>query len=489
MHYGYSNTDKRNLKWFKECNTATTLVEISLTKGHLRGLHPFDIKMEYPISAIAGVNGSGKSTFLSMAACAFHNVSDDFQPPLSRRPYYTFRDFFVQTSNDSPVEGVTVWFGIRFDNWYRKEPGLGYQKREKRKGGKWNNYRARVNRNVLYFGVQRVVPHYERSAHKSYRSRFTPGNLAENTRKQIASIASRVFERKYNEFDSYEHFKYRLPQVSTTNFKYSGFNMGAGETSVFDILAALFQSGPGTLVIIDEIELGLHETAQRRFIDELKKLCAKLQCQVICSTHSPAVLNSLPPEGRFYIENLASRTIVYKGISAEFACGKMGGEGVHELDIFVEDDVGRAILEALLPLEERSRVKIIPIGSHRAVLRQLTSRYLEDRDNCICVLDGDQEHEKKTGIKGVIGYGEASTEAEKEKLTSWATERMMYFPGDTWPEKWLLDTSITWLRAGTEELPTDIVDEWGLPSTDELIAVLERASPTYSWRALQLSFG
>ena len=336
---------------------------------------------------------------------------------------------------------------------------MGYQKREKRRGGKWNNYRSRVNRNVLYFGIQRVVPHYERSAHKSYRSRFIPGDLVEDTRRQIASIASRIFERKYSDFDSYEHFKYTLPQVSTERFKYSGFNMGAGETSVFDILVALFQSGPGTLIVIDEIELGLHETAQRRFVDELKELCVKLQCQVICSTHSSAVLNQLPPEGRFYIEKIGSRTTVYEGISAEFACGKMGGVGSHELDIFVEDDVGRAILEALLPVEVRRRVKITPIGSHQAVLRQLTARYLENKSDCICVLDGDQEKEHKGAIKSIIRYSEASTEAEKEKLKSWASQRIMYLPGNTWPEEWLFQGCIDWLQSETKELPTDIIEE------------------------------
>lgn len=57
--------------------------------------------------------------------------------------------------------------------------------------------------------------------------------------------------------------------------RYSGFNMGGGESSVFEILTAVFESGEGALLVVDEIELGLHEKAQRRLIEELKKLCKK----------------------------------------------------------------------------------------------------------------------------------------------------------------------------------------------------------------------
>lgn len=79
--------------------------------------------------------------------------------------------------------------------------------------------------------------------------------------------------------------------------------MGAGESAVFEILTTLFAIGKGALLIIDEIELGLHEKAQYRFIEELKKICLELKCQVICSTHSYAILYSLPPEARVFIES------------------------------------------------------------------------------------------------------------------------------------------------------------------------------------------
>lgn len=79
--------------------------------------------------------------------------------------------------------------------------------------------------------------------------------------------------------------------------------MGAGENAIFSLLIEIFSAGKNSLIVVDEIELGLHEEAQKRLIYELKKICAKLHCQIICSTHSAKIIDALPPEGRFFIES------------------------------------------------------------------------------------------------------------------------------------------------------------------------------------------
>lgn len=475
MSYSKSNIDRNNLSWFKKDNSRATLASIELVKGNVRGLGRFKAEFDYPITAFAGSNGSGKSTMLALAACAFHNVKKGFKPPLRSKPYYTFSDFFVQSADETPVEGVKIRYGIRHDNWSRREDGIAYQSRYKGKGGRWNDYDSRVDRNVIYFGVQRVVPHFERSVSKSYRSRFKPGNLSEQTRQKIAKIAGKIIGKSYADFDSYHHSKYSLPIVNSAGLSYSGFNMGAGESAVFEILTALFRAGAGTLVIIDEIELGLHEKAQLRMIEELKKLCKELKCQIICSTHSYAILNSLPPEARFFIETIGASTVLTKGISADFACGKMGKADAEELDIFVEDENAGSILQQVLPLETRKRCRIKPIGSHSAVLRQLASRSMEGVDNCMCVLDGDQSGELTGGLKSVVNATEASTQEEKDAVKSWAKDRVSFLPGDTWPEKWLLGEAIDFLENDLFGDPSKTAAMWGLENDDQVLDLLKDA--------------
>ena len=142
--------------------------------------------------------------------------------------------------------------------------------------------------------------------------------------------------KTYDTFEKHTHSKYSLPVTKSKNVRYSGFNMGAGESAVFEILVALFEAGRGALLVIDEIELGLHELAQARFVKELKLLCDQMHCQIICSTHSHVVLNHLPPEGRIFMQ-ASQGTLITTGISADYACGMLRGANIGELDIFVED--------------------------------------------------------------------------------------------------------------------------------------------------------
>lgn len=440
MGYKYSSTDNRNLSWMKKDESVATLLQIHFVEGRLRGLHPFTLQLDYPIAAIAGENGVGKSTLLAIAACGFHNDPDGYIPTGRKCSYYTFSDFFIQSRNEIPPEGIHIMYQILHDNWRGKKSGPEWQSRKKRTGGKWNNYDSRVDRNVVYFGVQRVVPHFERSTHKSYRSQFTEEILDEEYRKEICSIAGRVIGKTYDSFEKHIHSKYSLPIAKTGSVVYSGFNMGAGESAVFEILLALFQAGKGSLLVIDELELGLHEKAQIRFVDELKGLCNKLHCQIICSTHSHVVLDALPPEGRFFLSKVDDRTVVTGRVSASYACGRLRGIKIGELDIFVEDRVAAAILRLGLPYQIRSRVRIIPIGSSSAVLRGMATRYLEGEDSCVCVLDGDKRGEDASNVSLFNRYAESRYRASKSEMRGWIEERITYLPSRKTPERWLIQS-------------------------------------------------
>ena len=469
MAYNYSVLDRRNKRWMASDNSVATLHKIELRKGRLRSLSEFDIEFNYPISAIAGENGSGKSTLLAIASCAFHNNRNGYKPLNRKNNYYTFSDFFIQASEEIPPQGIRIRYQIRHDRWRRLESGLGWQTRKKREGGKWTDYATRVPRNVVYFGVQRVVPHFERSTHKSYRRYFRPGQLDAALRTRIQEIAGRIIGRVYTEFDVHEHSKYSLPVTKYNQVRYSGFNMGAGESAIFDILTSLFVAGRGTLLVIDEIELGLHEKAQRRFIRELKDLCNELHCQVICSTHSHTILDELPPEGRFFIENEGDQTRITPAISSGLACGKLSGRNAGELCLFVEDGAAEAILNVGLPYAIRRRVNIYPIGSSEAVLRQLTSRYLEQRDACLAILDGDKRNNHISATNKIAKYSEASTDDEKEQARDWGDSKIAYLPSDIWPERWLIESS------QSQDDKTYLVHHWDVENVAQIDQALEEA--------------
>lgn len=443
MKYLYSQVDRDNFNWFTNDVTVASLCKIMLQDGCLRGLSNFEITFTYPISVIAGTNRSGKSTILAMAACAFHNRPDGFKLPERNTPYYRFSDFFIQSSEEIPPGGIYIRYQILHNNWRKSKHipdgvGLAWQARIKRKEGKWNKYSSRVRRNVVFFGVQRVVPPSEKSVSKSYKSYFSDQAPA-GWENQVKEAVGRILGTVYDGFRMKTYRKYRLPVVSAQDIAYSGFNMGAGENALFEIFSTIYATPKGTLLVIDEIELGLHENAQKRLIGELKKVCLDRHIQVICATHSPAILEAVPPEARFYIDSFAGKTIVTPGISSLYAAGKLSGKKTDELDIYVEDIVSEALVESFITSDVRKRVNVVPIGSSMAIIRQMAARYKDPKDSeCVAVMDGDQASSIELHIKHFVEALESSKDPDKE--TEWFAQRFAFLPGDTWPEKWLIQS-------------------------------------------------
>ncbi|MBD2693643.1 ATP-dependent nuclease [Anabaena catenula] len=448
MAYTYSDLDNKNSKWFINDTTRATLLSIKLTTGQIRGLENVTIDFRYPITAIAGRNGSGKTTVLALAACAFHNNEKGFKLPRRQNSYYTFSDFFIQTKEEAALGDIDIYYKILYNRWKLTKNNTetakaGWQLRCKKSGGKWNNYASRVNRTVIFLGVERMVPQAERSVSKNYRGKFQP--ITEHGwENHVRDVVGRILGNQYTNFSYRGHTTYRLPLVAKGEQNiYSGFNMGAGEQSLFELFSTLNQCPEGSLILIDEIELGLHEKAQESLIKELKNICEKRKVQIICTTHSSSILESLPPEGRIFIERMGSKTIITSEISSVYATGKLSERPNSELDILVEDQAAKLILETVLNKELRSRTEILPIGSSAAVMKHLAARYKEALHKTskvvevVVFLDGDKssEAEKNNHIRIFLNALEKKT--LEEGATIWVKNRLMFIPGKEWPELWI----------------------------------------------------
>ena len=441
MSYRYSNIDRANADWFQNDTSRASLHAIDISRGEIRGLSRIEVEFEYPITAIAGRNGSGKTTILALAACAFHNHRDGYRLPGRKLPYYRFSDFFIQTSEEVPLEGIGIRYKFLHNKWRvtrkRSEPeGHGWQVRKKSYGGRWNNYDRRVKRTVLYLGNDRIVPHAEKSVSRSYKRLFQPIE-AQGWEEGVMTIVSRILDQDYSEFEYRRHSVYRLPFVTVGDTRYSGFNMGAGEDALFSMIATLLGCPEGSLILIDEIELGLHEEAQEKLIREMKQICRNEGIQIICTTHSPRILESLPPEARILLERVGQTARVIPGISSAFATGKMAGRHSDELDILVEDEIAKSLVEACLDATQRLRASILPIGSASAIMRHLAHRFIENRPSeVLAVLDGDMQGDIAEHTDTFVNALER--QEMQENAREWLDGRVHYLPGETWPENWIL---------------------------------------------------
>lgn len=442
MAYNYSITDNKNINWFENDLSKASLKVIYL-QGSIRGVSNCHIKFQYPITVISGKNGSGKSTILALATCAYHNLPNGFKLKSRENSYYTFSDFFVQSSDDIKPDGISLWYGFLYDKWQKTETnpegkGLAYQKRTKKKDGRWSNYERRIKRNVIFIGIERIVPHSEKSTHKTYKSKFTD-DAEVGMESSIAADVGFILDKEFKSLNFKRYNEYKLPIVESEVIKYSGFNMGAGENALFELFYVLNRAPEGTMIIIDEIELGLHESAQIRLIERLKEICLQKKHQIICTSHSPVIIKSLPPEGRIHIESSEDKTEIIPGISADYASGKLRDQNSEELIIFVEDDIGEALVQNSIDVKTRLRTRNIPIGSSTAIMRRMSAMYKMQKNNCITLLDGDKKSTHLNQIKLFISSLESlKTEDEKNLAKAWIEQRLYYLPGDTWPEKWIL---------------------------------------------------
>jgi predicted ATPase len=443
MAYQYSQTDRRNLDWFEKDTSKCTLIRMRIAEDSwmdaFRGLKNLEVHFKYPITVVSGRNGTGKSTFLACAACAYHDSEYSGLKPFG----YKLEDFFIYSKQESSPAGNSIGYQFLYDHWRKTKDntsgiGLGWQYRSKKRK-RWNSYSSRIPRKVAYFGIERVVPHIEKNVLKSHSRKFEKYFLQDKEleyQKQTRETVGRILGKTYDEFYFKYYSKYKVPHVNSKGRKYSGFNMGAGEKALFEIFSTIYMFEDNLLLVIDEIELGLHEEAQCRLIDELKKVCNERHVQIICTTHSPRILNSLPPEARLHLEKEGDAVRVIPGISADYAAGLMSGIKHAELDIICEDDRAKNILALALSNEIRKRVEIIPIGSAAAVVRYMAFRLKDKKSEVCCFLDGDKSAEKHKHIKIFVDALEQAK--DKEQAKQWIESRLGFLPGTTSPEKWVI---------------------------------------------------
>ena len=469
--YKQSQIDQSNFKWFEKDISINSLQEISVLQGHIRGVFPMEVFFRYPISAFVGENGSGKSTLLALISCSFHNVtkfcpqSKQQRAASKERPYYTYGDFFTFHPSENGISEIQIKIK------YLSSTGPKYDIRKKKPSGKWNDFNRRPNRVVSFLGINRLVPPSESSAHRHHSKHFSSTNvLTTDQTKELREALSRILGRRYSEIDFMTCGRmYRLFSTRQNGTKYTSFNMGAGENAVLGLLFEVIRAGRGALIVIDEIELGLHAKAQKQLVKELKQFCERYHCQIVCSTHSKTILDELPPEARFFVRRDDNRTDIIPEITSEYAFGQLSGESGTELKIFVEDEVGKAFVENSISNSIRERVSVIPIGSDQAVLTHLVVHYREKDYSFIAFLDGDKQLEKTKAIKQMKAKMEKQIDCTYKEFEDFFSKRLQYLPGNVWPEKYLIDEA---LKQDQHEV---LCNAWSV-SENEVVIFLEQAS-------------
>lgn len=346
----------------------------------IRGWSGERIEFQFPIVALVGENGIGKSTVLQSVAASYKGKGQHYAS-----------DFFP----DTPWEQVS---GAEIRTSVREGPNSGSLSVSVRKPTeRWRGNDERRERDVEYIDLRRIQPIASRVGYARMAKREVKETAFQSFDVATVERLSGIMGRNYDlaKFSTTDVDEVRtVPVLSQDGRWYSGFHGGAGETVMAELIKR--RVNKYAVLLIDEVETSLHPRTQRRFIRDLAALCRQLELQCILSTHSPYVLEELPPEGRIYLMASDGQRKIISGVSPAFAMTKMDDEVHPEVDVYVEDERALTLLNEIIAVSDRrdliSRFQIIPYGAAsvgRALGSMISSRRFPRPS--VVFLDGDQE--------------------------------------------------------------------------------------------------
>lgn len=360
----------------------------------IRGINNLKATFDYPVSVIAGGNASGKTTVLFAAACAYQvpgaGVKDfvpstlfpDYRPKSGGREDH--RDEVVLNFEYATPEGH------RSMRWRRRSKG-------------WNRSfggrkKARQPERPVYLRTLSNLsnPSEVRGVLSMWRSAQVPRETA-LTASQV-ELAHQMLPFRYSEVVNLSSgSKALLFAAQEGGGAYSELHMSAGERAILRLSQDIAQL-KGALILIDELEAGLHPWVQQLLMAQLQQLALRNDLQVIVTTHSPVVLDAVPRNGHIFLERDRTGEVTVRPAYRDIIQNALYGRSPDALNLLIGRDTGAD-----------------EFPSHAAAFRKFGQI-----KSFIFVLDGDKR----------------GSAAERKLSEQTGSDSMFFLPGDL-PETWV----------------------------------------------------
>ena len=390
----------------------------------IRGIDDLRVMFDYPVSVIAGGNASGKSTVLFAAACAY-KVHDagvrDFVPSTLFPDYHPKRG-----ARQDGTQIVTIEFDYSTPN--------GQRSMRWRRGKGWNRsfFGRRGSKQPERPVYLRTLTNLSNPSEVRGVLRMSRANTLPSETPLTASqinFAQKVLPFNYAEVINLSSGKKNLLFAEHRHgAAYSELHMAAGERAILRLSKEIAQLD-GALVLIDELEAGLHPWVQQLLMLQLQQLALRNDLQIIVTSHSPVVLDSVPSNGRIFLERDDTGRVKLLPPYRDIIQDALYGRSNDKLNILCEDDAAESILhgalDCLLSDQQMAR-KSVRVGrntgasefpTHAAAFRKFGML-----DNFVFVLDGDQQH--------------SSLDQKIRNAAGGANVPVLFLPGDSAPEVW-----------------------------------------------------
>ncbi|WP_050384031.1 ATP-dependent nuclease [Bradyrhizobium pachyrhizi] len=422
----------------------------------------------FPLTAIVGANGTGKSSILhalwgmprgySTSRFWFSTAVDPIaagkDPPSYWYEHWISKlKTFVQTRKVLGTKRHGYWEPARAlarDGMTVLGP-MEAREKEYRTAERWNP----VTRTPLYINFKAEFSAFDRffyfedgqkleKKQDDYVRRADRLNTVVRLRRASYKLGSResVYENRDltpdelawigfvlgREYDSAQYVRHRLLGVGespTVVFKrrgiqYSEASAGSGELAIVRAVIQLLACEKNSLVLLDEPETSLHPGAQRNFLTFILHLWRQKQLQIVMSTHSPTIVELLPTQAVQLLEETdGAKCRIVPVTHPQVAFNRLGRAVGNFLNIAVEDDLLRAMVDlALKHLDEGERETIrlhTPPAGASSILAHDIPVWISTKQHFYVILDGDQ----------TVEYPDFNemTQAETDALPAWIKEK------------------------------------------------------------------
>jgi hypothetical protein len=202
---------------------------------------------------------------------------------------------------------------------------------------------------------------------------------------------------------------------------YSEFHFGAGESSVIRMVATIEQAEENALILVEEIENGLHPVATIKMVEYLIDVASRKKAQAIFTTHSNDALKPLPSKAIW----VATQDRLFQGKLDIHSLRAITGQIEAELAIFVEDKFAAQWVKAILRQHGNVAIDHVEIhameGDGTAVaMNKYHNKNPAINKPSICIIDGDSSQIESTHDAVFRLPGEAPESfIFDEVLTAW----------------------------------------------------------------------
>ena len=83
---------------------------------------------------------------------------------------------------------------------------------------------------------------------------------------------------------------------SNKHHKTPAYSLSDGTLRVLAIATALYSVPKGSLLIIEEVDNGIHPSRIQHLVNKMYEIAAERKIQILVTTHDPAMMNAIPPQ-------------------------------------------------------------------------------------------------------------------------------------------------------------------------------------------------